>query len=534
MELETSNRTEAPGKLATAKGHRPSPWVLVLDFGSQYVQLIARRVREAGVYAEIHPWHLEAEAVRALGPSAIVISGSPGSVGRQGDPRLDPEILNLGLPILGICYGMQAASHALGGKVRQSRTREYGRSVFKPDTRCPLFTGLPPRFRAWMSHADSVTELPPSLILAGSTDSVPLAASWNPARKLFLIQFHPEVTHTECGPQIFKNFLQGIAGLTTNWSMAAFIENEVPAIRARVGSDRVLLGLSGGVDSTVVAALLGKAIGEQAVAVFVDHGMLRADESDQVLAALGKVSPIRIHRVDARERFLARLEGIVDPEQKRRIIGEEFIRVFEGEAERLGGFKYLAQGTLYPDVIESAGWATGATAKIKTHHNVGGLPKDLKFELVEPLRSLFKDEVRALGVELGLPTALVMRHPFPGPGLAVRILGPVTPQALDTLRAADKIFIDGLRRKKLYGRVWQAFAVLLPVQTVGVMGDERTYEQVIALRAVTSEDGMTADWAKLPFSFLDDVSTRIVNRVPGVNRVVYDISSKPPATIEWE
>jgi GMP synthase (glutamine-hydrolysing) len=349
-----------------------------------------------------------------------------------------------------------------------------------------------------------------------------------------MLQFHPEVTHTEHGDHIFANFVTRVAGLTPTWSMARFLDQEVPRIRAQVGSERVLLGLSGGVDSTVVAALLGKAIGSQAVAVFVDHGLLRAGEGPQVLESLGRVSPIEIHCVDARDRFLARLAGVVDPEEKRRIIGEEFIRVFEGEANRLGGFKFLAQGTLYPDVIESAGWNTGPTARIKTHHNVGGLPEDIKFELVEPLRNLFKDEVRVLGLELGLPPELVFRHPFPGPGLAVRILGPVTPESLETLRAADEVFISSLRKKRLYDRVWQAFAVLLPVQTVGVMGDERTYQQVVALRAVTSEDGMTADWAKLPASFLDDVATRIVNQVPGVNRVVYDISSKPPATIEWE
>ena len=512
---------------------RSTPWVLVLDFGSQYVQLIARRLREAGVYAEVHPWHLEAEAVRALGPAALVISGSPASVGGEGAPHLDPAVLGLGLPTLGICFGMQAGAHALGGSVKKGRTREYGRATFRPDRECPLFRDLPDSFRAWMSHADSVAELPPDLRLSGSTESCKFAASWNAERKLFLIQFHPEVTHTECGPQIFKNFVEDIAGIPPTWSMKRFLELEIEELRRRIGKDRVLLGLSGGVDSTVVAALLGRAVGDQAVAVFVDHGLLRADEAEQVVEALGKVSPLRIHKVDARQRFLRRLEGVVDPEAKRRIIGEEFIRVFEEESDRLGGFRFLAQGTLYPDVIESAG-GPGAAMTIKTHHNVGGLPKDMRFELIEPLRTLFKDEVRRLGIELELPSELVDRHPFPGPGLAVRIMGPITEPALATLRAADKIFIDGLRRKKLYHKVWQAFAVLLPVQTVGVMGDERTYEQVVALRAVTSQDGMTADWARLPASFLGDISTRIVNRVPGVNRVVYDISSKPPATIEWE
>ncbi|MBI5836608.1 MAG: glutamine-hydrolyzing GMP synthase [Candidatus Eisenbacteria bacterium] len=528
--------THAPDTVAVraASPARPRPWALVFDCGSQYVQLIARRLREAGVYAEIHPWHLEAEAVKALAPDALVISGSPASVDRQGAPRIDPAVLDLGLPVLGICYGMQATAHAMGGSVSRSRSREYGRARFRPDPACPLFDGLPAEFRVWMSHADSVESLPPELTPAGRTDACPFAASWVPSRRLFLIQFHPEVTHTEHGPKIFENFVRKVAKLDATWSMAAYLDRELPRIRERVGSDRVLLGLSGGVDSTVVAALLGRAVGQQAAAIFVDHGMMRANEGAQVLEALRQVSPIEIHAVDASERFLGPLTGVVDPEQKRRIIGAEFIRVFESEAARLGGFRFLAQGTLYPDVIESAGWNTGPTARIKTHHNVGGLPEDLKFELLEPLRHLFKDEVRALGLELGLPRPLVFRHPFPGPGLAVRILGPVTAEALDTLRAADTIFIEGLRRRKLYDRTWQAFAVLLPVQTVGVMGDERTYEQVVALRAVTSEDGMTADWAKLPGSFLDEVATQIVNRVPGVNRVVYDISSKPPATIEWE
>ncbi|HVP37830.1 MAG TPA: glutamine-hydrolyzing GMP synthase [Candidatus Saccharimonadales bacterium] len=513
---------------------RPRPWALVLDFGSQYVQLIARRLREAGVYAEIHPWHLEAEAVQALAPDALVISGSPASVAGPGAPRLDPAVLGLGLPVLGICFGMQASAHALGGRVRRAHAREYGRARFRPDSACPLFEGLPPEFRVWMSHADSVEELPAGLVPAGRTESCAHAASWDPGRRVCLLQFHPEVTHTEHGPRIFENFVRRVAGLQAGWTMAAFLDREVPRIRERVGRERVLLGLSGGVDSSVVGALLGRAVDRQAVGIFVDHGLLRADEGSQVLAALRGVSPIEIHAVDARARFLERLQGVADPEQKRRIIGEEFVRVFEAEAARLGGFRFLAQGTLYPDVIESAGWTTGPTARIKTHHNVGGLPADLRFELLEPLRSLFKDEVRALGLALGLPRELVFRHPFPGPGLAVRILGPVTPAALETLREADRIFVEGLRRRRLYDKVWQAFAVLLPVQTVGVMGDERTYEQVVALRAVTSEDGMTADWAKLPRAFLDEVATHIVNRVPGVNRVVYDISSKPPATIEWE
>jgi GMP synthase (glutamine-hydrolysing) len=379
-----------------------------------------------------------------------------------------------------------------------------------------------------------VDRLPGELLGAGSTPACPHAASWNPGSRIFLLQFHPEVTHTEHGPRIFENFVRKVAGLEPAWSMSAFVEREVPRIRERVGPDRVLLGISGGVDSAVVAALLGRAVGRQVTGIFVDHGMLRAREGEQVLAALRAASPIEIHAVDASERFLSHLQGVEDPEHKRRVIGEEFVRVFQAESARLGGFRYLAQGTLYPDVIESAGWNSGPTARIKTHHNVGGLPKDLGFELLEPLRSLFKDEVRALGLELGLPRELVYRHPFPGPGLAVRILGPVTREALETLRAADDIFIRGLRRRRLYERTWQAFAVLLPVRTVGVMGDSRTYEQVVALRAVTSEDGMTADWAKLPGSFLDEVATEIVNRVPGVNRVVYDISSKPPSTIEWE
>ncbi len=525
-----------PGNTDTNTGPviRPRPWVLVLDFGSQFVQLIARRLREAGAYAEIHPWHLEAEAVRALAPDALVISGSPASADGLNAPHLDPEIFRLGLPTLGICFGMQATAFAMGGKLKRSHSREYGRAKFRPDPGCALFEGMPPEFRVWMSHADSVSELPPSLTVTGSTETCDHAASCDESRRLYLLQFHPEVTHTEHGPRLFQNFLTRIAGLKPNWSMHNFLDQEIPRIRRRVGSDRVLLGLSGGVDSTVVAALLGRAVGDQAVAIFVDHGMLRSNESDQVMEALGKQFPIQIHRVDARERFLARLEGVSDPESKRKIIGEEFIRVFEESSKSLGGYKFLAQGTLYPDVIESAGWNTGPTSRIKTHHNVGGLPKDLAFELLEPLRNLFKDEVRQLGLELGLPRELLFRHPFPGPGLAVRILGPVTRKALDTLREADRIFIEGLRKRKLYDRVWQAFAVLLPVQTVGVMGDERTYEQVLALRAVTSQDGMTADWARLPASFLAEISTRIVNQVPGVSRVVYDISSKPPATIEWE
>jgi GMP synthase (glutamine-hydrolysing) len=506
---------------------------LILDFGSQTTQLIARRVREAGVYSEIRPHSVTAREVKRLKPRALILSGSPSSAYRPDAFPLDPAVFDLDLPLLGICYGMQVTLHHLGATLRRANHGEYGTVTYHVSGRDPLARGLPKQFRAWMSHGDEVATLPDGFVVTGRTRNCAIAGARHRTKPWHFVQFHPEVVHSPYGIPLLENFLFRIAKLQPSWSMEKFLDRQVREIRKRTGRGQVLCALSGGVDSSVVAALMHRAVGERLTCLFVDHGLLRQGEGDEVMASLSAGLDLKVIRVDAQRRFLKALEGVIDPERKRKIIGREFIRVFEAHARRLGRIQFLAQGTLYPDVIESAVGGHGAKV-IKSHHNVGGLPERMKLKLVEPLRQLFKDEVRVLGRELGLPEELVDRHPFPGPGLAVRILGAVNDRDLDLLRRADAIFLDELRRGRQYHRVWQAFAVLLPVQTVGVKGDERSYERVIGLRAVTSADGMTADWAKLPRGVLERASSRITNEVPGVNRVVYDISSKPPATVEWE
>jgi GMP synthase (glutamine-hydrolysing) len=511
----------------------PRAKVLILDFGSQYTQLIARRVRELGVYSEIVPGPTPIANIRAHKPSAIILPGSPASGYREEAPLPDAGVYELGLPLLGICYGFQVTAHLLGGSLMKAERREYGAATFVQDGRSPLFAGVPKRFRAWMSHGDEVRSLPDGWIKVAHTRNCAFAAARHATKPFHLIQFHPEVVHSPYGRQVLSNFLFRIAKLEPGWSMKDFLKTTLKEIRAQVGEGRVLCGLSGGVDSTVAATLIHKAVGDRLVCVLVDHGLMRLNETAEVERELGARRHLNLRVVDARERFLAKLEGVTDPERKRKIIGAEFVAVFEEEAQALGEIDFLAQGTLYPDVIESASAGFGAQV-IKTHHNVGGLPERMRMKLVEPLKSLFKDEVRALGRELGLPATLVDRHPFPGPGLAVRVLGPIRENDLDVLRHADAIFLDELRRSRWYSRTWQAFAVLLPVSTVGVKGDERSYEKVVALRAVNSVDGMTADWTRLPHALLARTASRIANEVPGVNRVVYDVTSKPPATIEWE
>jgi GMP synthase (glutamine-hydrolysing) len=508
--------------------------VLVVDLGGQYSQLIARRVREARVYSELVSHAVTPEEVRARNPYALILSGGPASVYADGAPRIDPALYELGIPTLGICYGMQLMAQDLGGRVDRTGVSEFGKTSLEAEGDGALLAGLPTKQTVWMSHRDSVVAPPAGSRVVAGSPSTPVAAFEDPARRLYGVQFHPEVVHTPFGQDVLKNFLYGIADAPPAWTPAAVIEEQVERIRAQVGSDRVLCGLSGGVDSAVAAALVHRAVGDRLTCIYVDHGLMRKKESELLRVTFEANLGMRLIMVDARERFLRRLAGVVDPEEKRRIIGDEFIRVFEEEATKLGRIDFLTQGTLYPDVIESATPETKAAQKIKTHHNVGGLPADLRFQLIEPLRYLFKDEVRAVGVELGLPDAMVHRQPFPGPGLAIRILGEVTAERLDTLRDADWIVIDEIKAAGLYRSVWQSFAILTPVRSVGVMGDGRTYANVVAIRAVTSEDGMTADWAKLPYDVLGKISSRIVNEVPGVNRVVYDISSKPPATIEWE
>lgn len=506
--------------------------IIILDFGSQYTQLIARRIREAGVYSEIVPYNTPPEEIAGREPSGIVLSGGPASVFAEGAPHPDPGVLALGKPVLGICYGMQWMVHALGGKVQPADRREYGRTEIEILNASPLFHGLPRRTVVWMSHGDRITTLPAGFQVAAQTESA-LAAIEAPDRRLYGIQFHPEVVHTQHGFEILRNFLFQICGCRGGWSPASFISETVEQIRRQVGDGYAVCGLSGGVDSTVAAVLVHRAIGDRLTCIFVDNGLLRKNEFAEVLQLCREHLHLNVKGVDASRRFLDRLAGVEDPERKRKIIGEEFIRVFEEEARRLGPVEFLVQGTLYPDVIESVS-VKGPSAVIKSHHNVGGLPERMDLRLIEPLRELFKDEVRRVGRELGLPETFVTRQPFPGPGLAVRIIGAVTEDRLAVLREADAIVLEEVRAAGWYERAWQTFAVLLPIKSVGVMGDGRTYENVVAIRAVESVDGMTADWLRLPYDLLARISNRIVNEVKGVNRVVYDISSKPPSTIEWE
>lgn len=510
--------------------------ILVLDYGSQYTQLIARRVREHHVYCEIHPFSLSAERVGEMNPSGIMLSGGPASIYRKGAPSGDPAVLDGRWPVLGICYGMQWTAQQLGGKVLRGDDREYGPAEISFEAANDLFHGMDGkegRLKVWMSHADRIEALPPGFRSIATSKGAPIAAFWNSQKRIYGVQFHPEVHHTPEGGEILGNFLFRVCGCAPTWTMHSFIENSIECLRSSVKDGRVVCALSGGVDSSVVAVLLHRAIGDRLDCIFVDNGLLREGEGERVREIIGQHFNIHLIYVSASERFLKKLRGIENPETKRRIIGREFIRVFEEQARKCRGARFLGQGTLYPDVIESVS-LKGPSAVIKSHHNVGGLPERMRLRLLEPLRELFKDEVRLVGKALGLPDEIVLRQPFPGPGLAVRLLGEVTEERLRILRKADRIVQQEVRHAGLYESIWQSFAVLLPVRTVGVMGDERTYEHVIALRAVQSQDGMTADWVRLPYELLATISARIINEVDGVNRVVYDISSKPPSTIEWE
>ena len=538
LSIPRSETTEEPG---TVEPQKPDPQgppaapetVLVLDFGSQFSQLIARRVREARVYCELLPGQASLRDILDRNPRGIILSGGPTSVYDPGAPHPDPAIYELGIPVLGVCYGMQLMAEALGGSVALSDHREYGLASVVIDEKASIFGRMPDQMPVWMSHGDIITEPPPGFRVLAHSGSSPIAAMAD-GRGLVGIQFHPEVVHTPLGKEIIRNFLYDVCECSGNWEPRSFIEAAVQSIRSAVGEGRVICALSGGVDSAVAATLVHRAIGDQLTCVFVNNGLLRLQEADRVMDVMGKGLNIDIRHVDATDRFLGALAGIVDPEEKRKTIGREFINVFADEARKFHDAEFLAQGTLYPDVIESTSHDTHNAHKIKSHHNVGGLPADLKFQLVEPLRYLFKDEVRQIGLALGLPADMVFRQPFPGPGLAIRVIGEITRERLDTLRAADWIVIDEIKRAGLYRQVWQSFAILTPMRSVGVMGDGRTYANVVAIRCVTSDDGMTADWAKLPYDVLGSISSRIVNEVPGVNRVVYDISSKPPSTIEWE
>lgn len=505
--------------------------VLILDFGGQYTQLIARRIRECSVYCEIVPHDTPLSDIIARRPKGIVLSGGPASVYEDGAPRVDPAIYDCGVPLLGICYGTQLMAFDLGGVVRQAESREYGKTELKVVDSAGLFRTLDTSLVGWMSHGDLVESPPPGFLVTATTASTPVAAMENRERGLFGVQFHPEVVHTPWGPDLLRNFLYEACGLAGSWTPASFIETAVKEIRQEVGPDRVVCGVSGGIDSSCVAALVHKAIGDQLTCIFVNHGLLRLNEAEQVRRTFGDHFRMKLVYVDAQDRFLNRLRGVTDPETKRKIIGEEFVRVFEEHASKIEGVRFLAQGTLYPDVIESG---TKNAAVIKSHHNVGGLPEDMNLQVLEPVKWLFKDEVRAVAAELGLPDYMVWRQPFPGPGLAIRIVGEVTKDRLETLRHADDIVVQEIKAAGLYRDLWMGFAILAPIRSVGVMGDQRTYADTIVVRAVTSQDAMTADWAKLPYEVLERISSRVINEVGGVNRVVYDISSKPPATMEWE
>lgn len=508
--------------------------ILILDFGSQYNQLIARKVRELSVFCEIVPPDTAASQIDRKSIKGIILSGGPASVYQKGAPHCDPGIFSLGIPVLGICYGMQLMAKILGGTVDRAGSREYGRATITVTDSTTLFKGIPKHSTSWMSHGDKVHKAPRGFKRIALSRNTSIAAFADSRRRLFGVQFHPEVAHTQYGKDIIENFVKGICAARGDWSMKSFVRETIEDIRSTAGNDRVILGLSGGVDSSVAAVLIHKAIGHRLVCVFVDNGLLRKNEARIVRDVFQKHFKINLKVVDASDEFLTALRGVVDPEKKRKIIGRTFIKVFDRESKKIGRVKYLAQGTLYPDLIESRSAFGGPSATIKTHHNVGGLPKKMNLKLIEPLKYLFKDEVRKVGKELSIPQEVLGRHPFPGPGLAVRILGDVTKERCDVLREVDDRFIETLKKEKLYDEIWQAFAVLLPVKSVGVMGDERTYESVVALRAVTSVDGMTADWAKIPYEVLGKVSNRIINEVRGVNRVAYDVSSKPPSTIEWE
>jgi GMP synthase (glutamine-hydrolysing) len=507
--------------------------ILVLDFGSQYTQLIARRVRESKVYSEIFPFNASIEKIKSFNPKGIILSGGPSSVYDKGAPAPDMEVFRLGIPVLGICYGMQLMAHYLGGRVAKAVKREYGKAELIVDDNSDIFKKVSKKTKVWMSHGDRIEKLPKGFSAIGHTDNSPIAAMANKEKGFYALQFHPEVVHTDEGKKILQSFVYDICSSKPTWTMKSFIETSKKDIREKVGGRRVICGISGGVDSAVTAVLVHEAIGDALTCIFVDNGLLRAGEAKKVEDTLRKSFHMDIRVVDASERFLKRLRGVKDPERKRKIIGNEFIRVFEAEAMKIKNVGFLAQGTLYPDVIESTSFK-GPSAVIKSHHNVGGLLKKMKLKLVEPLRELFKDEVRLLGKELGMPDEIIYRHPFPGPGLAIRCIGDITRAGTEVLRKADAIVLEEIKKAGLYGELWQAFAVLLPTKSVGVMGDERTYENVIAVRAVTSLDGMTADWAKIPYEVLERISNRIINEVKGVNRVVYDITSKPPGTIEWE
>ncbi len=509
--------------------------IVILDFGSQYTQVIARRVRECSVYSTILRYDTPAAEIAKLAPKGIILSGGPSSVYAGDAPLPDKALFKLGVPVLGICYGVQILAHYLGGRVEKGQKREYGKGTLTVrDGDCALFTGLPETLQVWNSHGDKLTRLPKDFVVVGTTDNSDYAAIEHPKRRIYGIQFHPEVVHTPRGREVVANFVHGICGCGRNWTMRNYVEQAVEEIRAQVGKEQVILGLSGGVDSSVAAALLHRAIGDQLTCIFVNNGLLRSREAEVVREVFGRNFKLRLQYEDSSALFLRKLKGITDPERKRKVIGKTFIDVFQAATRRAGKAKFLAQGTLYPDVIESVPIAGNPAAMIKSHHNVGGLPKNMKFALVEPLRCLFKDEVRQLGIELGLPKEIVFRQPFPGPGLAVRCLGELTADKLRIVREADAIVVEEMKSSGLYYKTWQTFAVLLPVRSVGVQGDERTYDYTIAIRAVESQDGMTADWVKLPYDVLERVSLRITNEVRGVNRVVLDLTSKPPGTIEWE